>query len=1827
MAAIDPDEPVTAEAPSASSTAVIDPETPVSSAPDTTAISPDEVITPEHPYVTAIRNNADLSADQKDARAKAFEDAYQKFDPAKDISAGQRFGIHFKQGVSDTLPGLMYQGFAHPPAKEYQQLPVPVRAAQSQLERLQQEQLRRSGGTPTAYDASLGAVPDADLNNAVTAAQARLKVLAKPDQLQAISDERDRQAVLTAANAGEEASYNERLQPAVGLGQKVSAGAGELTGGLLDPTNYLPLGEASEGAGLLRRAVESGGKLAVQQAVLEPVRQGIAAAANRPDQTGLAAAGQRIAGAAVTGAGIHLGGEALSHLASAIKGLKIEDMAGMAPPEAAEEISRQTGMPADEAQAHVDAATAGPPAEASIDPNEPVSAAPPEAPAPEAEASTETKTSPTPATSEIAPEEPVSSTPPEEIPAAGQSRQEQIDPEEPVQAAPPAPAEAPPVSDIPVSDTPAAAPEAVPVPEQAPEPPAAVPEAQPTPEPAPQAPARLPLDTSRLPISIKNATVDREITNMGLPLPTHGERVSFEEDRAAAAAATQADPFVGQKLVDNLQKNMRPATHVENAILTQEMTRIANERDAARAAADLAAKSGDAVAMAEAQNRVESAKAAFFRAAEVADKTGTDQSLSLGSRRMLMNRDYSLATMEYEARVAGGNKPLNEVESAAVQQLYDKIRKTREAADAATAAKDQRIADLEASNQILRMVRENASQPKKPPAPRALAKFISDHADAARARIKARAASLNSGIDPTYLGDLAIVGADYISKGIAKSWDTATWAAAMIKEFGEEIRPHLTDIYAKAQEAREVLAAHAATGRDTLAERESTVAGMKARIAGGQDVRDLGRYSQKLAEQFIREGIHGRDNVIDAVHGVLKDLDPTVTRSEARDAISGYGDFKPQSQDAVKRELADLKGQMQQLGKLEDMDAGRVPQKTGVQRRIPSAEERALIKQVNEQSRKGGFNVTDPETQLKSALDGLKTRWRNEIDDLEFQIATGKKTIAEKTATPLDAEAKELQGRLKQRRQDFQDTFGKTEITPEQRVKNAIAAVQRSTEEYDRRIKENDLFPQKAASKTPETPELRAARAQRDAAKETLKHLQDSDQANIAEKAQGALDRQKAALEKQIADRSEALREGAYDTKAGSPANRPAQPEIETLKQQLEAVNKQIKDARKAANPPKTREEIAAQARKTFLKNRIADRETRMAQGNFDSRVPPPVRQLDPTTEALEAAAKAAEDDYQKALLRRKLSGRSNLEKTQAALVQWRRGFLLSGVTTLGKLSAAALERVGITPLEEVAGSVLGHLPIIRDVAARAPREGGFSVSAEVQALTEGFTKGMQDAADTLRTGKSEIDRLYSRQGKVKESDVIEPAAIEFFGRLHGALKSPVKRAEFARSFAKRMQFAVNHGADQTNPLVQTKVALAAYKDAKRSVFLQDNRAVDMFNGVISQALKPDKITGKPTVRGLAVAAFLKSALPIVRVPTNLVAEALQYTVGTAIGSGKIARALKNGVSNLPEEAADSIMRNLKKGSLGLAALTFGYFNPEMFGGFYQPGQKRDPSDVKAGTIRLGGLDIPGYVLHHPLLAPFQIGSTIRRVADAYLNAPDGDKSGFWANVAAKSLGIYRSGIGLIEETPFGRVVTDEAKLMAPSTAAEGVGETLKSFVPAIVNNVAEATDRGPEGLIKRKPTSVLQNVETAIPGLRQTVPEQVPLSSAEKNTRYAASKFKADLGIPPPPGSDVYPYDDLSSALRAGDYEKASDALQALVEQKAREQPPGLSESAKVSRARAQIVAYYDRQATEYFTGNAQREFAFRRTLDDQGQTDYAQAKADRRQAAQSIRRLVYGH
>jgi hypothetical protein len=513
-----------------------------------------------------------------------------------------------------------------------------------------------------------------------------------------------------------------------------------------------------------------------------------------------------------------------------------------------------------------------------------------------------------------------------------------------------------------------------------------------------------------------------------------------------------------------------------------------------------------------------------------------------------------------------------------------------------------------------------------------------------------------------------------------------------------------------------------------------------------------------------------------------------------------------------------------------------------------------------------------------------------------------------------------------------------------------------------------------------------------------------------------------------------------------------------------------------------------------FLKDEISGitpKDVRdLVVGKYDQ--PQQKRALSPEQQKANAELERNKMSFRAELEKDRLKNRGSLEKGLDTFVKWQRAFKLSSPLTLAKLTMAAIYRTGFTPLEEVVGAGIGKL-LPSKIVNQAYREAGLNVKAEAKAITSQFTKGMKDAAQTInmkKGGTSDLDVMYGKEG------LLPPEAADFFGHLHGALKAPIKRAEFERSFEKRTAAMLKEGIDVSDPLVQASIAAEAYKDANRSIFMQDNAVSTFWTNMLSGAEK-NKAFG---ASGKIVAAVGRFLLPFVKVPTNIVNETITYVAGVPIGVTKLARAYIKGIDEATPEQKDRIVRSLKKGSIGTAFMLLGYYHPEAIGGYYTG--KRKEGDVSVGGVKLFGVEFPKWLLHNPLMETFQIGATIRRVQDERLGNTGKTKGLFE--------GVLESAAGLAKEIPFIQEAGEVNKLFGTNAERDYfIGEMAKNtLIPAAVQQSAKWMDNGE----KRKPETLKEHIESGIPWLRKNVPFKRGYTNEEKNK--TGFKFFTDKGM-----------------------------------------------------------------------------------------------------------------
>ena len=240
----------------------------------------------------------------------------------------------------------------------------------------------------------------------------------------------------------------------------------------------------------------------------------------------------------------------------------------------------------------------------------------------------------------------------------------------------------------------------------------------------------------------------------------------------------------------------------------------------------------------------------------------------------------------------------------------------------------------------------------------------------------------------------------------------------------------------------------------------------------------IGRAAQDLLRYFVEQGHTDRDVITGLVNEALKEMGIELTLRETMDAISGYGQWKPLDMDETKAAMRDIKGQLQQVGKLDDMAAGKAPQKTGQERRDPSFEERNLIKLVNEAKKRGGFEDGDPAKRLKSALESAKTAIRNRIKDMTAEIEAEERLIKKRMSLKPDPGLEALRKQRDLLKQKWDKLFTNTE---QARIEATEKALDRAISLLQAEIASGDVMP-KPLRKKVTSPEISAKQA-------TLEHL------------------------------------------------------------------------------------------------------------------------------------------------------------------------------------------------------------------------------------------------------------------------------------------------------------------------------------------------------------------------------------------------------------------------------------------------------------------------------------------------------------------------------------------------------------------------------------------------------------------------------------------------------------------------------------------------------------------------------------------------------------------
>lgn len=421
-------------------------------------------------------------------------------------------------------------------------------------------------------------------------------------------------------------------------------------------------------------------------------------------------------------------------------------------------------------------------------------------------------------------------------------------------------------------------------------------------------------------------------------------------------------------------------------------------------------------------------------------------------------------------------------------------------------------------------------------------------------------------------------------------------------------------------------------------------------------------------------------------------------------------------------------------------------------------------------------------------------------------------------------------------------------------------------------------------------------------------------------------------------------------------------------------------------------------------------------------------------------------------------------------VLKWERTAIFAFNTTVFmKLNSAALYGSLLhKPLEFGIGKGLSKL--FSRVAKGAPIEGNENLRSlgkfygeflnPVKFVKESakiYTKGESQLTQELST-KHVGTNQYVYKNPFKEKGIINKGAavlgylkpvMEVYTNTHAVIKDPVKRATFESSMINNLEWNKKNGMDITHPLILESARQYAYKRAEYEIFQENNKISGKLNSFFNELEKSgilenkvgnlhEKIVGNAKYTAAALYHFL---VPISSVAINITRRVgLGFTLPInfvkAIG-------MEQGIKELEPEKADLILRQLKKGAIGAAYWTLGFYLHQNAGGIwnrFDPDKKKGDR-LRSGHLEVDGIDIPKEVQHTTQLQALQYGATARNV---YYHYKDGlGKDTFDAIEAS----VFATLSGFIEGIPPAKEAVKLAEGFQDPNQLKGIVKDIKRSV------------------------------------------------------------------------------------------------------------------------------------------------------------------------------------
>src|SRR3984957_14966749 len=959
--------------------------------------------------------------------------------------------------------------------------------------------------------------------------------------------------------------------------------------------------------------------------------------------------------------------------------------------------------------------------------------------------------------------------------------------------------------------------------------------------------------------------------------------------------------------------------------------------------------------------------------------------------------------------------------------------------------------------------------------------FTADAAQAARARIKGTAGTLNSLANvPGLLKDVMTIGGFHLEAG-ARSF--ADWAKAMKADIGD----HVND--ADLQHVWANLRAEAVTriqtkqvsdvfvdqlghrlGRKGAADFVNAVApdgdtALLHKLIGGEA---MTQEEQRTVSQAYLDAMPGRKGAAASTGGAIKTVDDLVASAREEAATAKRAAQAPvREASVIQKDIDDLTSRIKN---------GDLSTRTPTANR-PRTENLEVLSQQRDTLRAELAQAKARAAQLKQ----VQTR----IDELNQQIKTGQFPTNTPTANRPLPEALEMATRERDALQKQRDTMKReaAKPTPEEaaqkQVQAKIDAANARIEELKQKVQTGDTStPQRTPG--PTSPELQRTQAERDAWQKQLDGMRQA--ATKAAKP--------TPTPEQLFDRNLNSRLG----KAQADAFRAAvDPEIikavangrDLTPEQKKALGRAYIDAQRPRASAQ-QQSVASQILTDAVKEAQAEND-RVNGNSPEQRAARRVAQRllvnQYGADADRVAARLATlDPNDHEAMNKLLMEEGRIPASSQLIALWKAGLLSSPRTLdkvllahgisltaddLAKLPSSAMDAI-LSKVTKNPRTVTGGTPVdiakaVYQSATQGVREAGMILLKGEEEAQRGTTIAGRAVEPIARIGETR-DRLF---GDVQTSNKLAQGYINLVTRAHAATYRPARLYAFTRALqqearlttmneglsgmarVQRVQELLNNPTDEmtTNAIV----------GAEQAVFLNDNAFTQWLGK--TRAVAPNAV-------GRAGIDFL---MPFSKVGSNIASRLVDYAVGGPVEGVRFAG---DRLQGKPFDAAAQkrLVETLGRQSVGGALMTIGAIGASrgVITGFANADKSKRP-----GSVLIGGKwhQISGLA---PVGVLPAIGATIVELAQR--------------NKAGEAIAgpAVKAGVKAFEENPVLRA-TETAGGLTEQNPMKMVGSEVGTIVPQGIADLADQLDK-----YSRDPKTLRDYVVNRIPLARGTVPARM---------------------------------------------------------------------------------------------------------------------------------------